>query len=117
MRWSLPLFLFPLVAFGCASRPVEPAHSCQAYHRCPPVAPVAIEDSAVAAALVFDPPIMANNPALDLSRSARNPAAFVSFDQTITTFYFLRSNDRQIIGAAPYAERRAVTERFGVSYR
>lgn len=117
MRWSLLLILFPIVSFGCASRPVEPAHSCQTSHDCPPVATVAIEDSAVAAALVFDPPVMVNNPPLNLSRSARNPAAFVSFDQTITTFYFLRSNDRQIIGAAPYAERRAVTERFGVSYR
>jgi len=70
-----------------------------------------------AAALVFDPPIAANLPPLDLSRESRTPAAFVSYDSVFTSFYYLRTDDRLPTQHHGWPERRAITEKFGVTYR
>lgn len=72
-----------------------------------------------ASALAFDPPIVAGAVTPNLSRAGREPSAYVGFDSIITTHFYLRTDDRQIIygeDAGRY-ERRAVSERFGVSYR
>ncbi len=55
----------------------------------------------------------------NLSREGREATAFVGYDQTITTYFHLRNDDRQLIqGFRPDRyERRAISERFGVSYR
>ncbi|MCC6423265.1 MAG: hypothetical protein IT447_07275 [Phycisphaerales bacterium] len=70
-----------------------------------------------AAALVFEPPIAANLPHLDLSRDSRTPAAFVSYDSTFTSYYYVRTDDRLPGDWYGWPARRAITEKFGITYR
>jgi hypothetical protein len=111
MRQLCCLCVFILLA-GCKSNSAPTAR---------PVAAVAAPESSVAAAaLVFDPPIAMGEVPLDLDRDARAPVAFVGFDQLTTTFFYLRTDDKQRFdnfNAGDRYERRAVSERFGVSYR
>ena len=75
--------------------------------------------SATAAALVYDPPVIANEPPLDLSRDGREPVAVLGYEQLTTTFSYTRSDDRFRVnfGDGDRYERRAVSERVGVTYR
>ncbi|MDB5319185.1 MAG: hypothetical protein JWN40_816 [Phycisphaerales bacterium] len=111
MRWGF-LILLGILAIGCASKPAQPTAT---------VAPARIYDDAVAAALVYDPPVVANSPRLDVSREGRAATAYAGFDEVITTFYYLRVDDRQqSFGSGGHHdrfERQAITERVGVSYR
>lgn len=72
-----------------------------------------------ASALAFAPPIVASAVTPNLARAGRETAAYVGFDSVITTHFYLRSDDRQIIYGEDSGryERRAVSERFGVSHR
>jgi len=74
-------------------------------------------ESVGAMALVFDPPVTASDPAPDLSRDGRQASAFVGYDDPITTFFYVRTDDRWRLGHNDDYERRAVIERSGVSYR
>ncbi|HEV2293779.1 MAG TPA: hypothetical protein VGR35_07975 [Tepidisphaeraceae bacterium] len=72
-----------------------------------------------ASALAFPPPIVASAITPNLARAGREEVAYVGFDTVITTHFYLRYDDRQVIygdDAGRY-ERRAISERFGVSYR
>src|SRR4051794_20671548 len=122
MRWGAFILLGLMTVGGCASKPQpvvminstatpEPAH---------------IYDDAVAAALVYDPPVTANSPRIEISREGRAPAAFAGYEELTTTFYYLRVDDRQLNyggsnGSGGHNndrfERQAITERVGVSYR
>jgi hypothetical protein len=85
-----------------------------------PAAMVAIqpaEISAPAAALVFSPPITLNQPPLDLSRDRRAPAAWAGFEERVTTFLYVRIDDYQTQHHRERYDRRATSERTGVSYR
>lgn len=68
-----------------------------------------------ASALVFSPPIAQNQPELDLSRAGREAAAFVSYDQTFTTFYSLRYQDRDFLDSGSF--RWAFSQTVGISRR
>ena len=85
------------------------------------VAPQPQRDEDVAAsALVFAPPIAANDQPLDLARDTRERAAFVGYDQTTTTFSFVETDDRQggfNFNTGDRFWRRAVSARVGVSTR
>ena len=84
-----------------------------------------------AAALVFTPPVVRQEPPLDLSRAGRATEAFVGYEQGIVEYHYVRTDDRQRSGdgwsrtwgwgsSGGYGdryERRAVTERIGVRYR
>jgi hypothetical protein len=87
-----------------------------------------------AAALVFDPPVIANDPPLQLSRADREPRVFMGYEGPIVETYYVRFDDRQIgfglngrfagsggrfgaTGNVDMYERRAITERTGVRYR
>jgi hypothetical protein len=76
----------------------------------------AYEDASVAA-LVFDPPIAQNEPGLELSRESRQPGAFVGYEQLTTTFFYLRTDDRWRTDGLDRYERRAISERVGMSFR
>ena len=93
------------------------------------------EDAAIpasASALVFRPPVSAGEPMPDLSRAARQPSAFVGFEEPILEYYDVTTIDRQVAGgslgrtgsgfgwsggACDRYERRAVTEKVGVLHR
>jgi hypothetical protein len=121
MRWGAYILLSALTTVGCASKPAHPAATAA-----PELA--RIYDDAVAAALVYDPPVVANSPRIEISREGRAPAAFAGFEEITTTFYYLRVDDRQLNYGGGGAsggqhinndrfERQAITERVGVSYR
>jgi hypothetical protein len=95
------------------------------------------ESQAVAAsALVFDPPVALEEPALDLSRADRQPSAFFGYEEGFVEYYRLTVDDRQLgYGGSGYGgfrngrggaggwgwsdryERRAVSEKVGVIRR
>ena len=98
------------VLAGCAARPRQ----CEA----PAAAPAIIEAEArTASALVFDPPVAAGMPLLELARADREPAAFVAYDEVFSTYFYLRMDDHQKIDADGRSERRVISETFGVSRR
>ena len=76
-------------------------------------------EARTASALAFPPPVVADAATPNLSRAGRGEAAYVGFDEVITTHFYLRHDDRQVIqGSGPERyERRAISERTGVSYR
>jgi hypothetical protein len=111
MRWGT-FILLSIIGIGCASKQAQP-----------PVAtapPAPIYDQAVAAALVFDPPVLADSPQIDFSREGRAQSAYAGFEELTTTFYYLQVDDRQqSFGGSRHDrfERQAITQRVGVSYR
>jgi hypothetical protein len=88
--------LLCLAMAGCAAHKTMPAPTTA------PVAAILLDrvqmadyQESPAPALVFDPPSIADEPPLLLSRDDRRPAAFVGFDGPITTYYWIHTDDRQ----------------------
>jgi len=86
--------------------------------------PLGVYTQASAAALVVDPPVLAGNPRLDLSRDDRGPAAFAGFEDSTTTVYYLGVDDWYSDyngsgrdGNREDFERHAVSETYGVIHR
>jgi hypothetical protein len=100
---------------GCAAQP--PAAVA------PRQRPLGVYTQASAAALVMDPPVLAGNPRLDLSRDDRGPAAFAGFEDSSTTFYYLGVDDWYSDfnsgrdGQREDFERHAVSETYGVIHK
>lgn len=136
MRWGdgigLGVVLSMLLAGGCVAesktrfpQPQEvrklPAASAATGLASSASSAPAARQAVVASALVFDPPIVADQPRLDLSRSGRWPEAFWGFESGTTTYFYLRVDDRIDSGLerrfSERYQRRAVTQRFGLSYR
>jgi hypothetical protein len=110
MRWGFSI-LVTLVLVGCTSRHSSLPTSAQKLHE---------DDGAITASLVFDPPVVASEPPLTISRQGRAPAAYAGFEEIISTYYYLRVDDRQLDyngRSHDRFERRAVTERVGVTHR
>jgi hypothetical protein len=116
MRWGALLLL--LLAAGCASN-----RAPQVVAQATPELPYnpAVYDDAVAAALVYDPPVVVDAPRVDVSREGRSASAYAGFEELTTTYYYLRIDDRQLdYGGGSHHdrfEREAITQRVGVSYR
>ena len=117
MRPAL-VILTSICLAGCASKPMTispPTHGFDATRY----------DEATSAALVFDPPVTANDPPLELSREDRMPSAFVSFDGPTTTFFWIHTDDLQDSdwnrdfsgGSNDRYQRRAIIDKVGESYR
>ncbi len=70
-----------------------------------------------ATALAFDPPITADVSMLSLDRTDRGPVAFLGFENPVTTYFYLRVDDRFTTDWTNRYERRAIIESVGVSYR
>jgi hypothetical protein len=113
MRLALFILCGSLLA-GCASNPAQVTSNSSN-------PPSPIYDQAVAASLVYSPPITLYAPPLDLAREDREQAAFAGFEGVVTTFYHLRQDDYQASYGRHHFddrfEREAITERVGVSYR
>ncbi len=112
----LALIVAGMLLTGCASRAKTTARA-----EGQPEAELAgyrYEES-TASALAFDPPIVASAVTPNLARDGRETTAYVGFDDVITTHFYVRYDDRQVIqGRGPERyERRAISERSGVSYR
>ena len=116
MRWLGFIVILTMALMGCASQPAGVAQGQQARSYSP----------ASAAALAFDPPVLAGMPRMDLSRDGRGPAAFAGFEDGTTTYYSLQTDDwysdfagggwRGRGGNPDDYQRQAVSETFGISY-
>lgn len=112
----LPLILATLLASGCAVNhpmPVaSPAVSQPASRTQPAYQP------ALASALVFDSSVLPSFPLPGLDRGAREPSAFLGYDQTITESYFIFTDDDQ--NSCPFQdsyEREAIYAKVGTRTR
>ena len=108
--------------YGCQHREPAPLERTDA-------APAEYE-AVTASALVFDPPVLQNEPKLDLRRDERQARVAVGYEELTVEHFYIRFDDRQISdgfsgrggrggggGVYDRYERRAVTERVGVRYR
>jgi hypothetical protein len=74
--------------------------------------------SGVATALVFDLPAEKFGPPLDLRRGNRQPMALLGYDEGVSEFYSVWTDDRQRENVQyDRYERRAVSVRSGARYR
>jgi hypothetical protein len=105
-----------LLLVGCNARPQQPGT-----HGYVPelLRQVDADCAQPAAALAFDPPVTANEPPVDLSREGRETTAFVGYQDAVTTYSYTRSDDwfGFVSDSGLLFQRRAVSERVGVSYR
>jgi hypothetical protein len=73
---------------------------------------------ATSGSLVFDPPVAIGQPPLQLGRDSRQASAFAGYDSSTTTFFYVRTEDRQgSDGRHDRYERDSVSEKVGVNYR
>jgi hypothetical protein len=125
-RRVILMFFVCFAAMGCQqSRRQAPEH---------PIGPgtsAEFDGAVTASALVFDPPVIAGEEPLELSRADRAPGAFVGYEGPTVEHFYIRLDDSQIGarfggggrfgrgggGTFDHYERRAVTERLGVRYR
>jgi hypothetical protein len=143
LRRSLVLVAAVACITGCQSKstrvtsqPAAHATASSTSLRAPTsTAPVRECEAVPAAALVFDPPVIANDPPLELSRADREPRVSLGYEGPVVETYYIRFDDRQVgyglaggfsggrggrfgaTGNLDMFERRAVTERIGVRYR
>ncbi len=115
MRWFTFIFAVCACAIcGCATRPSTQPVSVDS-------STVADEfaDARVASALLFDPPVISNQPMPDLSRDGREVTAFLGYDSAMTTSFYVRTNDRQFFDDPIHGrfERQAISETVGVRSR
>jgi hypothetical protein len=113
---ALILAALAVVATGCASS----QRSCcdERGTRALSTTPQADHDrAATAAALMFDPPMIADELPVELAREGRERSAFVAYEDQTTTFSYLRIDDRQTGDSRERYDRRAIIERFGSSTR
>jgi hypothetical protein len=98
-----------LLGSGCASQktPVATTEPAPSPHY----------TMAMAGSLVFDPPVAIGQPPLQLNRDDRQPAAFAGYDSAITTYFYVRSDDRQTSDHHDRFEREAISEKVGVNTR
>jgi hypothetical protein len=73
--------------------------------------------TAASAALAFDPPLTLSEPRLDLSRSTRGNAAFAGFEDTTTTYFYVRTDDRQTTDSTDRFTRDGYSAKVGALRR
>ena len=111
MRRGACILLSLLCFTGCAARHAPSP---------PEVAQLANDQAATTASLVFEPPLVASEPPVVIPRAGRAPAAYAGFEEIISTYYYLRVDDRQLDyngHSHDRFERRAITTRVGVTHR
>ena len=107
------MVLLGVFSAGCAMQQASPPQSTAER-------PVYTDgyDDARCAALVFDPPVMADRPRMEFSRDQRQPSAYGGFDDPITTYYDIQTDDCQSNDPTQsYYQRRALMEKIGTNTR
>src|SRR3954452_16105543 len=90
---------------------------CATQHPAPVPAPLNTTSTTGSAALAFDPPLTLYQARLDLSRSTRGNAAFAGFEDTTTTYYFVRTDDRQASDGTERFQRDGYSAKLGAIRR
>lgn len=70
-------------------------------------------NTVTSAALAFDPPVTLVEPRLNLSRSARGEAAFAGFEDVTTTYFYVRTDDRQTTDFTDRFRREGYSAKIG----
>jgi len=122
--------LAAILLTGCAMSPREPDVSYLVSDDNPPTVsvpalPAAPVVNPSARALVFDPPITAYTPFLNLDRNQRQPSASIGFESYSTSVTVTRQVDQQLFfpsnrgsrSFSGYLERHAVTQTVTVRSR
>jgi hypothetical protein len=113
MKWGFGIIIgFMLV--GCAAQRQPSNNRYEAI-------PTSAYLPATSTPLVFDPPVTLGQAPLELSRDGRAVDAFVGYESVTATYFYLRTDDRQMDNSNLHNndryERRAVSEKVGVTYR
>ncbi|MBC8106036.1 MAG: hypothetical protein H7Z14_05560 [Anaerolineae bacterium] len=101
---------------GCASTQPSKQSCCAEHHVAHAEAPE-LDRAVTASALLFDPPMYADELGPELAREGRERSAFVAYEDQTTTFSYIHIDDRQTGGTGARYERRAIIDRFGSSTR
>ena len=94
---------------GCAAQGPRPTTA--------PAHEVATVNYEASAALVFDLHLGPYAERVDIPREPRQRAAFVGWQDLTTTYFVVRTDDRQTNDWTDRYERRTIMEKTGVSYR
>lgn len=70
-----------------------------------------------AGALVFDPPLTLGQSPVMLAREPRQAQVVLGYEELTTTFFYVRTEDRQDSDRGDRFKREAIIERVGISYR
>jgi hypothetical protein len=84
---------------------------CATHHPAPVL--LTTTTTKASAALAFDPPMTLSEPRLDLSRDTRGNAAFAGFEDTTTTYYYVRTDDRQTTDFTDRFQRDGYSAKVG----
>lgn len=109
MRSAIVAVLFLTTLAGCAADRSKPVEATQ---------PLVFRRPAPAAALAFDAPTGLVLSYQALARDYRDPAAYVGYDDIVTTYSYTLTDDRQyLFDNFNDFERRVISARTSVSYR
>jgi len=97
-----------LLCVGCASKPTSDRNT---------IAPQMGYIDKPAYAMVFQHPILADMEPGFYSREGLSPGAFVAFEESETTYFEIRTDDRLRNSNDGWMYRRAFMQRFGTSFR
>jgi hypothetical protein len=88
------------VISGCTTAPPESAPPLTTVVEWTPAygSPVYEGQAVTASALVFTPPVAANEPLASIDRSSRERSAFLGYDEGSTEVYRITVDDRQVFG-------------------
>jgi hypothetical protein len=102
-----------VLATGCAAQRAQLEASM-------PMRDSVADRAVTASALLFDPPVYADDLPPDLAREGREMSAFVAYEDQTTTFSYVHIDDHQLFPSRHSRdrfERRAIIDRFGSSTR
>jgi hypothetical protein len=120
MRHVALLILISMASVaGCASQAARNAPASEPVITAPE-AQGADEDGAIAASLVFDPPLTIGEPPVALAREDRQAGAFVGYQEQTVTSFWIQIDDRQGGSGNPRCdryERRAFIVQTGATHR
>jgi hypothetical protein len=103
---------------GCATTMPSTAVQSPVQTQTAAVDPAARQyDETCACALVFDPPVTAALPPIDLARGLRQPAAFVGWESQSATYLDVLTSDHWATDGTTTFSRDATIEKVGVTYR
>ena len=105
------------LAGGCATTPNPERHDGLSSPDQPALPAQREYKDAVCSALVFDPPVIAGLPPVNMQRDLRQPAAFVGYETGTATYFDVSTYDRVANDGTTCFSRTVQMDKVGMSYR